>query len=266
MKKKDFIGVWKLIEYGEGKILTSETHLVVKAAVLWEVWPDTVYYENESGPEVKYTFEEGKPGEPAKLSLASGFKYLVKKSGDTLWVKLGPVYGQFPKSFEDSGNLGEYQLETAEISKTVGVLPEKVKVQEFEMRGFGTLKYDSNLEWWDCQTKFNGKKIKLQIAASEADKFGPLETIKEKLKQLEGLPLDQIATDKLLSLFNESWNENDVNLTPEEFIEKITLESITLKIDGGAAIWFKDGDLFAGHSINISLDKEYNVSDVGIMG
>lgn len=61
MKKEEFLGVWKLVEYAKGKVMTSKTHLVVKDNVLWEVWPDQVYYENESGPEVEFTFEEGNP-------------------------------------------------------------------------------------------------------------------------------------------------------------------------------------------------------------
>lgn len=261
MKKEDFIGVWKLMEYGGGKIITSKTHLVVKEDILWEVHPKTIYYENESGPEVGYTFEEG---QPAKLSLNSGFKYLVQKKGETLFLKLGPVYGSFPRSFQDQGNLGEYVLETAEIAQKVGVLPKKSKVEELKVRGFGTLKYDQNLRWWVGRTKFQDKKVILYISVDEDNKFEPIKRVKDKLKQLKVMAFDQIAAENLLRLFNDSWNHKEQNLTHEEFVSAITLKSIALERDEGASIWFDDGDLFAGHSINVSVDSENKVIDVGI--
>lgn len=69
-------------------------------------------------------------------------------------MKLGPVFGRFPKSFDDDGNLGEYVVEDEEISKKIGFLPEKKKVEEFELQSVGTFKYDENLNWWEGKTKF----------------------------------------------------------------------------------------------------------------
>jgi hypothetical protein len=263
MKKEEFIGVWKLVTYGEGKISTSMTHIVVKEKVLWEVWPDTVYYENDRDPILNYNFQEGYP---AKLSLEDGFKYLVKKSGDTLLMKLGPVYGSFPESFEDSGNLGEYILEDPELSKTIALPPVKVKILEHKMRGFGTLRYDENLDSWTCSTKFQGKKIKLDIAVEKDSKFEPLDRIKDILKNLEVYSFHTIAADHLLSLYNDSWNEKKTDLTHKKFASKIELTSITIETDGEASIWFKDGNLFLGHLICVSLDPHYKVRNVGIMG
>lgn len=266
MKKEDFIGVWKLLEYGEGKIITSQTHLVVQENQLWEVHPSTIYYENKPGPEVGYSFEEGKAGQPAKVSLASGFKYLVKKEGNTLWMKLGPVFGSFPKSFEDSGNVGIYQLETGTKAKELATPPPRVPVQELKIRGLGTLQYDSNLEWWTAATKFQGKKINLHIAAEKDNKFEPLERIKEQLKQLAKHSFEQIAAEYLLNLYNETWSEEEEAISQEEFASRVTINSITLEVDGTASIWLLDGDLFAGHDIQIALDEQQQVLEVGIAG
>jgi hypothetical protein len=263
VKKEDLVGVWKFVGYPEEKIHTSKTHIVVQENILWEVWPNTIYYENDPGPDVEYTFKEGTP---SKLSLGSGFKYLVRKNGDRLQMKLGPIFGQYPESFDDRGTLSEYTLEKDEISKVLNILPEKVKVEEYKLRGFGTLKYDSNLEWWEGKTKFQGEKLILNIAAYEETKFDPLENLKERLQKIDKLNFSEIAANHLLELFNNSWNENDKDLNHEEFEKKISLNSITLEIDGGASIWLRDGDLFAGHSIQITLNPYNKVADVGIMG
>jgi hypothetical protein len=44
------------------------------------------------------------------------------------------------------------------------------------------------------------------------------------------------------------------------------IENITLELYGSSTIWFKDGDLFYGDSILISLDAKNNVIDVRIVG
>lgn len=267
MKKEDFIGVWKLIEYGEGKVITSKTHLVVQEDILWEVHPDTVYYDNKPGSEVTYDFEAPKYwGQPAKLSLASGFKYLVKKEGDTLYLKLGPVFGTYPKDFNDRGNVGIYELETAENAERLNVLPEKLGVQTKEVEGLGTWTYDDNLDWWAGQTIFQGKTIRITIAVDKGHQLEPLDRVQERLDELQIFDFDAIAASYMLSLFNESWNEEDVDLTAAEFASRVRLESIALEMDGSSAIWLEDGDLFAGHSIVIYLDAANVVEEVGIMG
>lgn len=263
MKKEDFLGVWKLMQYGEGKIITSQTHLVVKDDVLWEVDPGTVYYENKPGPEVKYSFEEGSAGQPAKVSTADGYKYLVAKNGDTLLMKLGPVYGYFPESFEDNGNLAEYKLELEAVAKTVGVLPKKIKVEQFEAGRLGTFRYDSNLNWWQGSIGFKGSKINLYVHADEDDKYAPFTNVITKLLQLEEMDFAEIATSDLLVLYNEEWRlEGDSELTSEEFKKLIQLDSVVLNNTGESTVWLNDADLFAGHQIRIVLDAENGVVEV----
>lgn len=106
----------------------------------------------------------------------------------------------------------------------------------------------------------------MNIAVDPQNKFKSLESVNQKLKKLEVLSFEKMAAEGLLPLHNESWNENDKDLTKEEFIKAITLKSITLELEGDSSIWFDDGDLFYGHSIHISLDKSNEVQDVGIMG
>lgn len=263
MTKDDFIGVWKLLKYGDGTILTSETHLVVQESFLWKVYPDTVYYENQPGPEVGYQFEAG---QPARMSQANGFKYLVKREGDILFVKLGPIFGRFPKSFNDEGTVGKYTLETSKLAESLRKLPTKTPVETLKIKGFGALTYDSNLEWWSCKTKFQGKKIKLHISADPAHKFEPLDKLKVRIKALKPLDYAQIAAEHLLTLFNESWNNADTNLSFEAFQAKVALVSISLELDGKAIIWLTDGELFQGHSIILTLDANQMVTDAGIVG
>lgn len=42
------------------------------------------------------------------------------------------------------------------------------------------------------------------------------------------------------------------DITEEEFCQRIELESITLELDGSFTAWYADGDLFGGHSIQVT--------------
>jgi hypothetical protein len=57
----------------------------------------------------------------------------------------------------------------------------------------------------------------------------------------------------LLPLKNESWlAEGEVDVTADQFKGRMALESITVHPDGSFEFWHNDGDLFWGHSIQIS--------------
>ena len=58
---------------------------------------------------------------------------------------------------------------------------------------------------------------------------------------------------ELLPLKNENWlDEDEAELSPDEFKDRMTLESITVYPSGSFDFWHNDGDLFWGHSIQIS--------------
>ena len=60
------------------------------------------------------------------------------------------------------------------------------------------------------------------------------------------------ATSELLPLKNDSWLEEDeAEITEEQFKERMELESITVCKDGSFEFWHSDGELFWGHSIVI---------------
>jgi hypothetical protein len=66
------------------------------------------------------------------------------------------------------------------------------------------------------------------------------------------------AVQKLLARKNENWtDENDPSvktpITSEQFIERITLESISIGEDFNT-FWFDDGQLFFGHVIGVDHD------------
>ena len=70
----------------------------------------------------------------------------------------------------------------------------------------------------------------------------------------------EYAADDLLSSAND-WaeqmeDEEPQEITKEQFMERMELESIEIRADGSFEFWFADGDMFYGHSIHVSGDME----------
>ena len=60
------------------------------------------------------------------------------------------------------------------------------------------------------------------------------------------------AVKELLAVENESWiDQDEPELTPDDFKDRMTLESITVDPNGSFDFWHDDGDLFWGHAIQI---------------
>ena len=61
--------------------------------------------------------------------------------------------------------------------------------------------------------------------------------------------------EQLLDLYNDDWSEEET-IDKQEFANRITLESATIYDDNSAEIYYRDGDLFAGHYIAIYLNSK----------
>ena len=61
------------------------------------------------------------------------------------------------------------------------------------------------------------------------------------------------AVKQLLPLKNDTWlGDDEQPLSAKQFQARMKLDSITVSPDGSFDFWHDDGDLFWGHSIQIS--------------
>jgi len=83
-----------------------------------------------------------------------------------------------------------------------------------------------------------------------------------RLEELKGF-----AADKLLKLYNETWLDAEIGEVDRVgFIARLNKPSIHLYDEIGAAVvYFEDGNLFAGHWIEIHIDTGVP-SHAGIIG
>ena len=117
---------------------------------------------------------------------------------------------------------------------------------------FGKFTLDRRVDWWETKYKWKEKEISLNVSAETEEK----EKVIEYAKQIclnQNYWTDKVelcAVKNLLDVKNSSWlEENELDLTENEFRKRLTLESIIVKDLGDIEFWFNDGDLFWGHSI-----------------
>lgn len=122
---------------------------------------------------------------------------------------------------------------------------------------FSTLTLDKEYQMnFQGRGKWTDKKIELNFAV---DQNGEIElginTARILLnKQAEwDEKIKSYTAKKLLKLKNESWlDEDEKKLTSLQFKERMTVESIIFYEDGAFEFFFDDGNLFWGHSIQVS--------------
>ncbi len=132
------------------------------------------------------------------------------------------------------------------------------KLQEpvtFQDQFFGILTLNRQMNCFEAEITWQSERINLNLSMDDCedrDEFLKLARSIWNSQDEWSKKIEQFAVDKLLSLKKEAWlDEDEREFTPDEFIKRMTLESITLEPDGNFEFWYDDGDLFWGHSIQV---------------
>ena len=129
--------------------------------------------------------------------------------------------------------------------------PVTVKTEQY-----GLLTLNRKIDWFEGKTKWNG--VSVEISFETGSKVG----LKSQLKTADALFADSaswgkkvkdFAVQEKLELANE-WRDDDDEkpITAAQFLKRMKLTSISIKPRGAFEFWHNDGDLFGGHSIQIS--------------
>lgn len=121
---------------------------------------------------------------------------------------------------------------------------------------FGEFTLDRRVDWYTAETKWNRAVVALNLSLDESGKLDSALQIARALWKDQTRwtkRIEDYAVQELLPLKNESWlGDDEVELTADQFKKRMTLESVTVGPDGTFDFWHSDGDLFWGHSIQIS--------------
>lgn len=121
---------------------------------------------------------------------------------------------------------------------------------------FGQLTLNRRVNWYTAETKWNGEPVSLNLTVDESGSIdAALQTARtpwDDQKQWTRRIVDY-AVRELRPLKNECWlGEGEGELSADEFKARMSLVAVTVEPDGSFDFWHDDGDLFCGHSIQIS--------------
>jgi hypothetical protein len=107
------------------------------------------------------------------------------------------------------------------------------------------------------------------MGLSPAEALKRSQDICERIRAREAEYRSKI-THKLLRLYNESWRDGET-LDVDGFMRRISLSSMSVSpvdfgSEGCVILYYSDGDLFAGHSIEVLLDGDFQYVNSQIAG
>ena len=151
------------------------------------------------------------------------------------------------------------------------ILEEQKKPVTFWEEGLGTFTLNRQVDWFETELDWLGAEISLVFDQDE-NRADCVMNAKALLADAAGWDrrVREYAADELLSTAND-WagqmeDEEPQEITREQFVERMELESIEIRADGSFQFWFGDGDLFYGHSIWVSGDLENGPNDAAMEG
>ena len=135
---------------------------------------------------------------------------------------------------------------------------------------FGVFTFDMGVNWYSTNVNWIEESINLNLSVESNDELNSALQAAHALwndKVMWNNLIRDYAVSELLSLKNESWlEEDDIEVTGEQFKDRMRLESITIYSDASFEFWHDDGDLFWGHSILISGSLSEGLTDADIPG
>jgi hypothetical protein len=141
---------------------------------------------------------------------------------------------------------------------------------------YGTFTLDRSMSWFSSDNIVIGEHTVFAALETDAENGntakGALQAFSEIAGNFETFDRKnkEYAAEQLLDLANE-WlaDKEDADteqITKEMFISSMEISELTVSPDGSVTLYYKDGDMFWGHSIEISVDADGTVSDANIAG
>lgn len=135
---------------------------------------------------------------------------------------------------------------------------------------FGVFTFDRSLSWYTATANWAGHDIDLTLSAEDQVEAQPClkvaRTLWANMTEWKNR-IDDYAVQELLDLKNDTWlGDDESEFSPQMFKNKMTIQSITIYPDGDFEFWHDDGDLFWGHSIQVSGNLTDGPTDADIPG
>lgn len=134
----------------------------------------------------------------------------------------------------------------------------------------GRLVLNKSVDWFEGTIDWLGKPIEIAVCndrlGSPADALRTAQALVARMRDW-AVAVDEYALSQLLQLKNDVWLEEDEEpVTRADFLARMQLRSITIRAQGRFEFGHDDGDLFWGHSIQVSGCLEQGLKSAYVAG
>jgi len=140
----------------------------------------------------------------------------------------------------------------------------------FNDERFGIFTLERRAGWYEAVVSWSSTKIRLTLSPPEGGDVKDCLPIARAIWDAQSVWQQRIldyAAARLLELKNDTWlDEDEAELSADEFKNRPILSSITVEANGDFEFWYDDGDLFWGHSIRVSGSLSEGPTFAGIEG
>ncbi len=150
----------------------------------------------------------------------------------------------------------------------------EVRHKTVEIPSLGKLTYNEKIEWYEGTFHTERQSIEVSVYNAETDVFDQLLAFVDQ--QISSKFYEQILLkmeSTMIELKNDVWlgedeetGEDEPPITVEDFRKRISVSSIVFYEDCTSSIYCNDGDIFWGHTINISVDENGEYKDASLAG
>jgi hypothetical protein len=135
-----------------------------------------------------------------------------------------------------------------------------VQFPDVPVVGIGLVQFEPVAEWYEFHVPFVGRDVAISFRLDEAGNVG---RGPEVAGQIAGRLDDfiykarQSICHQMLDLKNNTWRQDGEGpLSAEEFMARLTLQSVGIEADGSSQFFYEDGGLFWGHDVIVKRDVE----------
>ena len=134
---------------------------------------------------------------------------------------------------------------------------------------FGEFQLDRDYDRFEGKTDYLDEKcsVTMYVNRGETTADIQLNKLREIMKDLADWDnrLKRYTSQEMLDLAND-WCEDEIEITEEQFIQRIGVPGIVIHPDGKVEAWFESDGMFTDHAVVVEIDKNGNFGEVNLEG
>lgn len=132
----------------------------------------------------------------------------------------------------------------------------------------GPLEWDEDLDWWEGEILLGSNQpFVLHILSRKDDRRPITDEARAAIARIRAseAACRRYAADELLAIHNSEWSEG-TSISADEFVARLSPDSVEVHEGGYVEVHFKDGGLFRGHSVGVRIEPEGAFQDAVVEG